>query len=86
MRMQFGTFFFFFVCTLTARNAQAQQLVPGVLTLHAEEVAWQESVGWEMAGKHLDVGYCMVFEFKDGRIIHGRENFLDLYTWDEFWS
>ena len=40
----------------------------------------------ERAGKHLDVGCCIVFEFKDGRIIHGREHFFDLYAWDEFWS
>jgi ketosteroid isomerase-like protein len=37
-------------------------------------------------GKHLDVGCCIVFEFKDGRIIDGREHFYDLYAWDEFWS
>ena len=42
--------------------------------------------GAERAGKHLDVGCCIVFEFKDGRIIHGREHFFDLYAWDEFWS
>ncbi len=40
----------------------------------------------ERAGKHLDVGCCIVFEFKDGRIIDGREHFFDLYAWDEFWS
>jgi len=37
-------------------------------------------------GKQLDVGCCIVFEFKDGRIIDGREHFYDLYAWDEFWS
>jgi len=37
-------------------------------------------------GKHLDVGCCIVFELKDGRIIDGREHFHDLYAWDEFWS
>lgn len=56
MRMHLGTYFFFFACTLTARTAQAQQLVPGVLALHAEEVAWQESpVGWEMAVLYGDM-------------------------------
>jgi ketosteroid isomerase-like protein len=37
-------------------------------------------------GKHLDVGCCIVFELKDGRIIDGREHFYDLHAWDEFWS
>ena len=37
-------------------------------------------------GKHLDVLCCLAFEFKDGRVIDGREHFYDLYAWDEFWS
>ena len=37
-------------------------------------------------GKHLDAGNCIVFEFKDGRVIDGREHFHDLYAWDEFWA
>ena len=40
----------------------------------------------ERNGKHLDVDCCIVFELKDGRITYGRENFYDLYAWDEFWS
>ena len=37
-------------------------------------------------GKHLDVGTCIVFQLKHGRVIDGREHFHDLYAWDEFWS
>ena len=37
-------------------------------------------------GKRLDVGDCIVFELKDGRITDGRGHFHDLYAWDEFWS
>ena len=37
-------------------------------------------------GKHLDVGNCIVFQLKDGRVTDGREHFHDLYAWDEFWS
>ena len=40
----------------------------------------------ERNGKRLDVGCCIVFEIKDGRVIDGREHFYDLYAWDEFWS
>ena len=36
--------------------------------------------------KQLDVGCCLVFEFKDGRVTDGREYFFDLYAWDTFWS
>ena len=40
----------------------------------------------ERDGKQLDVGDCIVFQLKDGRITDGREHFHDLYAWDEFWS
>ncbi|MDP9332799.1 MAG: nuclear transport factor 2 family protein [Actinomycetota bacterium] len=40
----------------------------------------------ERGGKHLEVGNCIVFQLKDGRITDGREHFHDLYAWDEFWS
>ena len=39
----------------------------------------------ERGGKRLDVVVCIVFEFKDGRVIDGREFVHDLYVWDEFW-
>ena len=39
----------------------------------------------ERGGKRLDIGCCIVFEFKNGRVIDGREHFYDLYAWDEFW-
>jgi ketosteroid isomerase-like protein len=48
-------------------------------------VGIQTSSG-ERDGKQLDVGNCIVFEVKDGRITDGREHFYDLYAWDEFWS
>ena len=34
----------------------------------------------------MDVGCCIVFEFKDGRVIDGREHFCDVHAWDEFWK
>jgi ketosteroid isomerase-like protein len=40
----------------------------------------------ERNGKRLDVGCCIVFEFKDGKIIDGREHFYDVHAWDKFWS
>ena len=48
-------------------------------------VGIQRSTG-DRNGKHLDVGNCIVFQLKDGRITDGREHFHDLYAWDEFWS
>ena len=48
-------------------------------------VGIQRSTG-DRNGKHLDVGNCIVFELKDGRVIDGREHFHDLYAWDEFWA
>lgn len=40
----------------------------------------------ERDGKRLDVGNCIVFELKDGKVVDGREHFNDLYAWDDFWS
>lgn len=40
----------------------------------------------ERKGKRLDVGCCIAFELKDGRVIDGREHVYDLHAWDEFWS
>jgi uncharacterized protein len=37
-------------------------------------------------GKQLDVDCCLVFEFKDGKVIDGKEFFYDLNAWDKFWS
>ena len=48
-------------------------------------VGVQTSTG-ERNGRQLEVGNCIVFELKDGRITDGREHFEDLYAWDEFWS
>ena len=48
-------------------------------------VGLQRSIA-DRNGKHLDVGNCIVFEFKDGRVTDGREHFHDLYAWDEFWA
>lgn len=36
--------------------------------------------------KRLDVGCCIVFQLKRGRIVSGREHFFDLYAWDDFWA
>ena len=40
----------------------------------------------ERGSKRLDDGCCIVFEFKNGRVIDGREHFYNLHAWDEFWS
>src|SRR5438874_13813459 len=37
----------------------------------------------EREGKHLDVGDCIVFQLKDGRITDGREHFPDLDARDD---
>jgi uncharacterized protein len=48
-------------------------------------VALHHNIG-ERNGKHLDVDCFIIFELQDGRITDGRENFYDLYAWDEFWA
>lgn len=48
-------------------------------------VGIQRSTG-DRDGKRLDVGDCIVFQLKDGRITDGRDHIDDLYAWDEFWS
>lgn len=38
----------------------------------------------QRGGKRLDVHCCIVFAFKDGQIISGREFVYDTHAWDEF--
>ena len=40
----------------------------------------------ERNGKKLDVDCCVVFEFRDGQAISGKEFFFDLNSWDDFWN
>jgi ketosteroid isomerase-like protein len=63
-------------------RAELQQLLAG----DDDRVVGIQRSTAERDGKHLDVGDCIVFQLKDGRIIDGREHFHDLYAWDEFWS
>ena len=37
-------------------------------------------------GEQLDVGCCLVFELKNGRVTDGREHVYDLHAWEEFWA
>jgi ketosteroid isomerase-like protein len=37
-------------------------------------------------GRTLDSMCCIVFLVKDGRIVSGKEHFLDLHNWDAFWA
>jgi ketosteroid isomerase-like protein len=63
-------------------RAELQQLFAGD---DGRVVGLQRSKG-KRGGKSLDVGVCIVFELKDGKIVDGREHHEDLYAWDEFWS
>jgi ketosteroid isomerase-like protein len=39
----------------------------------------------QRGGKRLAVDCCMVFEFKHGRVVSGREYIYDLHAADAFW-
>jgi hypothetical protein len=39
----------------------------------------------ERDGKSLDIGCCIVFELKNGRVIDGPEHIYALQALDEFW-
>jgi ketosteroid isomerase-like protein len=63
-------------------QAELQQLFAGD---DGRVIGLQRSTA-QRNGKRLDVGNCIVFELKDGKVVDGREHFNDLYAWDEFWS
>ena len=63
-------------------RAELQELLPD----DQDRVVGIQRSTADRNGKHLDVGNCIVFQLKAGRIIDGREHFHDLYAWDEFWS
>lgn len=37
-------------------------------------------------GKELDSEHCVVYRFKNGKVVEGRTVPVDLYRFDEFWS
>jgi ketosteroid isomerase-like protein len=63
-------------------QAELQQLFEGD---DGRVIGLQRSTA-ERGGKSLDVGNCIVFELRNGKVVDGREHFNDLYAWDEFWS
>ena len=68
----------------TAGTFQAE--LQGLLADDEDRVIGIQRSTAQRDGKRLDVGNCIVFELKDGRITDGREHFHDLYAWDEFWA
>jgi len=49
-------------------------------------VVGMEHLSAQRNGKRLSADACLVFEFKDGRVISGTEYIHDLYGSDQFWS
>ncbi len=37
-------------------------------------------------GKRLDTDCCITFRIENGRVVEGKEHFLDQANWDAFWS
>jgi ketosteroid isomerase-like protein len=68
---------------LTAGTFQANLL--GVVSNEDGTVVGIHQNTAQRDGKTLDVGCCILFEIRDGRIVDGREHFFDLHAWDEFW-
>ena len=68
----------------TAGTFQAE--LQGLLADDEDRVIGIQRSTAQRDGKRLDVGNCIIFELKDGRITDGREHFHDLYAWDEFWA
>jgi ketosteroid isomerase-like protein len=40
----------------------------------------------QRGSRHLDISTCIVFEFKDGRVVSGTEYPYDLHAIEAFWS
>jgi ketosteroid isomerase-like protein len=56
------------------------------LTDEDGRVACLEHVTGQRGGKKLSVDACIVFEFKNGKVISGTEYSGDLHAWETFWS
>ena len=63
-------------------RAEAQHLLADE---EGRVVAIQHSSG-RRGGKQLSADSCLVFQFKDGRVISGQEHYFDHYAVDAFWS
>lgn len=72
---------------------QARELSGGTLRLEPRAVAadgdylfvWGRITA-QRAGKALDSEHCVMYRFKDGKVVEGRTIPIDLYRFDEFWS
>ena len=57
-----------------------------VLVDEEGRVAALEHLTAKRGGRSFSADACLVFEFKDGRVISGTEYARDLYASDQFWS
>jgi uncharacterized protein len=72
---------------------RARELSGGTLRLDPHAIAadgdylfvWGRITA-ERAGKRLDSEHCVMYRFKDGKVIEGRTVPVDLHSFDEFWS
>ena len=68
----------------TAGNFKA--ILQHLLTADDGRVVGVHHISAKRNGKQLEVDCCIIFEFKDGQVIDGKEYFYDAYAWDEFWA
>lgn len=72
---------------------QARELSAGTLRLEPRAVAadgdflfvWGRITA-ERLDKSLDSEHCVMYKFRDGKVVEGRTLPLDLYRFDKFWS
>lgn len=71
----------------------ARELSGGTLRLEPRAVAADGDylfvygrITAQRAGKQLDSEHCVMYRFKNGKVVEGRTIPVDLYSFDEFWS
>lgn len=71
---------------------RARELSGGTLRLEPQAVAAEGDflfvwgrISAQRPGKSLDCDHCVMYRFRDGKVVEGRTIPVDLYRFDEFW-
>jgi ketosteroid isomerase-like protein len=71
---------------------RARELSGGTLRLEPHAVAAEGDflfvwgrISAQRPGKALDCDHCVMYRFRDGKVVEGRTIPVDLYRFDEFW-
>lgn len=68
------------------RSGGTLKLEPRAVAADGDYLVVWGRITAEREGRTLDCDHCVMYRFKNGKIVEGRTVPIDLYAFDEFWS